>query len=220
MRTIFTTLAAILVSGTSALAADVIQDIAPEPIPFVQPFTWTGAYVGVQGGYSNADVDDTNTGLNDADAEGFLGGVHVGYNYQFGAGNGIVVGAYADIDFTTADVENDIAGDDVGDINFIARGMLKLGYGFDRALVYGQGGVAYLDADVNVNLPSFTDGDVSETGYAVGGGIDYAVTDNLVFGADYLYHDFDEVANGNDQFGNDDVDVDAHTFRAKLSYKF
>lgn len=234
MRTILTTLTVVLMSGTSVFAADVIQDIAPEPVPFVQPFTWTGGYAGVQAGYGFGDVDidadDDSSLLDDLDDDfdfdsnddGFLGGVHVGYNYQFGAGNGFVLGAYADIDFTTLDIQvddiDDIDGiddDEIGDVDFIARGMAKVGYAFDRTLVYGQAGVAYLSADLDV-----LDDDINEAGYAVGAGLDYAITDNVVIGGDYVFHQFDDVANGDDEFDVDGVDLDVHTIRAKLSYKF
>ena len=219
-------IAALALSAAPALAADAIVDI-PEPPAVVDvavPFTWTGAYVGAQLGYLDA-VDDDNPidGVRrDVDIDGFIGGVHAGYNYQFASG--LVLGVYADVDFTMADVDleaspagaNNII-NDVGEANFIARGLAKVGYGFGRALVYGQGGVAYVDASLDGVLGDF--GDIDSFGYAVGAGVDYAVTENIVVGADYLFHNFSDFE---DTGGLDtsSIDLDAHTVRAKFSYKF
>ena len=99
-------------TGT-ALAADLPMRSAPPP--FVPPppvFTWTGFYAGVNAGYvfdgstrfrSNDAVivaPQTNARVND---DGFTAGGQIGYNYQFGAGNGIVVGFEADAQYTALD---------------------------------------------------------------------------------------------------------------------
>ena len=200
----------VLASPMAAHAADPASpSLAPEAAPDV-PFTWSGAYLGLQGGFLDAEV---NTPDATGSADGFVGGVHVGYDWQLG-GN-LLLGAYADVDFTNAEIELD--GARVGELDFVARGMAKLGYdGLDRMLLYAQGGVAYLSADV----PGLGDPELDEAGWAAGVGIDYAVTDKLAVGADYLYHEFDDVGSGGDQFGTSDVDVDAHTVRAKFRYKF
>ena len=188
----------------AAMAADAIVDIPQPPLAEPAPiFTWTGAYIGAQAGYSDFVADDNPVAGRDVDIDGFVGGVHAGYNYQFdnGTGRGFVVGAYVDIDFGQLDIDlegrtgapNAING--VGEIDYIARGMAKAGYGFGRVLGYVQGGVNYADGSVSVNpalIPSLAepDGDIDGFGYSVGAGIDVAVTDNIVVGADYLFEDF------------------------------
>lgn len=237
----------ILAAGTvlaaaPALAADAIVDVPAPPLAEPAPtFTWTGAYIGAQGGFSDFTADDNPIAGRDVDIDGFVGGVHAGYNYQFdnGTGNGFVLGAYVDVDFGALDIDlesnpaaanpNVIQG--VGDIDYIARGMVKAGYGFGRVLGYVQGGVNYVDgsAEVMANvLPSLTeaDGDIDGFGYSVGAGVDVAVTDNIVVGADYLFEDlgsadaFDRNPNALGTINNDSIDLDGHTFRAKISYKF
>ena len=218
MKTIIRAAAAALaLSAAPALAADAIVDIPEPPVAVAVPFTWTGAYVGAQVGYLDAfDMDNPIAGINqDVDIDGFIGGVHAGYNYQFASG--LVVGAYVDVDFTGADVDIENFANQVGDANYVARGMAKVGYGLGRALAYGQLGVAYVDADLDGVLGNL--GGIDSFGYAVGAGVDYAVTDKIIVGADYLYHNFDDF---NDTSGVDtsSIDLDAHTIRAKFSYKF
>ena len=193
-----------------ALAADLIG--SPEPVAV--PFTWTGPYFGIQAGYLGGDVDAAGT---EGDADAFIGGVHLGYDHQFSGilGGGLVVGAFADLDFAT-EGSIEVGGVDIGEVDYVARGMAKVGFGLDRALLYAQGGVAYLGAEV----PALDDPDLNEFGWSAGVGVDYAITNKLAVGADYLYHEFDDVGSGTDQFATDGVDVDAHTFRAKFRYKF
>ena len=198
-----------LLTTHAALAADPAP-LPDAPAPAAVPFTWTGAYVGAQLGYLDSDLDVAGT---PGAADGFVGGVHLGYDWQLG-GN-LLLGAYADVDFSDAEIE--VGGARAGELDFVARGMAKLGYGgLDRTLLYAQGGIAYLSVDV----PGLGDPDLDEAGWAAGVGVDFAVSDKMAVGADYLYHEFDGVGSGSDQFGTDDVDVDAHTVRAKFRYKF
>ena len=228
----FAAATALVAFAAPAMAADIIVDVPAPPVVVDTPFTWTGAYVGVQVGYVNAngDFDDNIAGTPDliVDADDIIGGVHAGFNYQFASG--FVLGAYVDIDGTNADIDVfstvGVGQAAVGEINYVARGMVKAGYAIDRALVYAQGGVAYIDADFDplVTFSGAAEND-SDWGYALGAGVDYALTDNVILGADYVYHRFDDL--GIDPnilpatLGNPlESEIDAHTFRAKLSYKF
>ena len=233
MKTLFRTLlAGAALAATPALAADAIVEIPQPPIAVAaEPaFTWTGAYIGLQGGYVDGGNNvsglfaDAEAGAVDADitVDGFIGGVHAGYNVQFGGG--FVLGAYADIDFDIANdnIDLEVGGDalPIGDLDYIARGMVKAGFGFGRALAYAQGGLAYVSAEAgSPELDAFgADGarvDIDSFGYAVGAGLDFAVTEKIVVGGDYLYHNFDDF-----DTGDVDLDLDVHTFRAKLAYKF
>ena len=204
---------AVAAFATPALAADVIESIPTPPVAIEVPFTWTGAYVGGQVGFLNANID-LPPGQGFGDADGVIGGFHLGYNYQFVSG--LVLGAYVDYDFADADIGFVPLGSTDAEIDAVARGMVKVGYGIGRGLIYAQGGVAYVSADVDNSLLAGRDD--SEFGYAVGAGLDFAVTDNVIVGADYLCHNVDGF--GIDGVADTDVDVNAHTFRAKFSYKF
>ena len=69
------------------------------------------------------------------------------------------------------------------------RAVDRLGYAFDRVLVYGTGGFAYgggarstYAASYPYTLPS-----TDRTGYAAGGGIEYAFTEKLSAKVEALY---------------------------------
>ena len=184
-------------AATAAVAADAVDYSAPvapsAPMTYAPSFSWTGPYAGAQLGYGWVNNDDG------PDGSGVLGGVHAGYNYDLG---GFVVGGEADYDF--AGVELD---DDAGEIDGIARAKLKGGVALGRAMPYVAAGGAYAHGDLDGA------GDVSDIGWLAGGGADYAVTDQVVLGGEYLYHSFDN-------FDDTGVDLSAHTLRAKASFKF
>ena len=57
----------------------------------------------------------------------------------------------------------------------------RLGYAFDRTLVYGTGGFAYGSGSADRSFGGFAGNDSFRTGYAVGGGIEYALpTDSFL----------------------------------------
>ena len=219
--------AALTASG-AALAADLPRRAAPPLLPPAIPvFTWTGAYFGINAGYAfNGDTRFDRTigsnannnaalavGLRPTNVrvrnDGFTGGGQVGYNYQFGAGSGIVVGieadaAYTDLDRTVTLSNTTNFGPLVapgaaattrvnqyrGSLDFLGTVRGRVGYAFDRVLVYGTGGFAYggvnnrvtYFAPNNAGLPFFNGRqDDVETGYAYGGGVEYALaTDSFL----------------------------------------
>lgn len=197
-RLLTATLLATVFAG-SAFAADAIVYNEPTPpaAPMAPESNWTGPYIGGQVGYGWVDPD-----LPGVDGEGIVGGVHAGYNHDLG---GFVVGAEVDYDFADLEMEDEILGD-VGQIDGIARAKVKGGVDLGRVLPYVTAGGAYAHGDVAGE-------DVDDVGFVVGGGVDYAATDNIIVGAEYLYHNFNS-------FDDTNVDVDVHTVRAKASFKF
>ncbi|EFG9152987.1 porin family protein, partial [Escherichia coli] len=76
---------------------------APEAVTELPPgFSWTGAYVGAQAGYGWGDSSAIRSPVYARlpyDPDGFLGGVYVGFNYQFP--NNIVLGLEGDVAIST-----------------------------------------------------------------------------------------------------------------------
>ncbi|KMO44534.1 porin [Methylobacterium tarhaniae] len=133
---------------------------------------------------------------------GFTGGAQIGYNYQFTPGSGFVVGLEADAQYV------DFARRTRGTLNYGFTGTPgfafappaatvftsgngldyfgtvrgRVGYAFDRTLVYGTGGFAYGSGDEDQSFaPSKKLRDSFRTGYAAGGGIEYALpTDSFL----------------------------------------
>ncbi len=147
------------------------------------------------------------------DVQGGLGGLQLGLNKQF---DHIVIGGEfrvsgANIDGSTSDcaglttaIQN--AGAPPGlasfncktTVNWIAAAMARLGYAHDRWLGYGMLGFAIAGVDyasnINITVPiagfpaiSLPSGsNDTADGFAYGGGVEYAVTDSVTFGVDYL----------------------------------
>jgi outer membrane immunogenic protein len=98
----------------------------------------------------------------------------------------------------------------------------RLGYAFDRVLVYGTGGFAYGSEDTYLNAaPLLTFSRSADlTGWTAGGGVEYAVTNNVSVKTEYLYFEFDR----NNIAAIDPTTIDnkvtAHTLKVGLNYAF
>lgn len=214
-----------LLASTSYAADAIVEEVAVE-VPSV--FVWTGGYVGLQAGYAWGDgyVDQTNgDGFIDLEPDGFLGGIYAGYNYQMP--NNVVLGAeidvvYADVDgsaqaFDGPGDPDDLIGEQ--ELNWSGAARLRLGYAVDRFLPYIAGGVAFGDIDLTATEPGDPTTSFGDTyvGWTIGGGFDYAFTDNILFRAEYRYTDF-----GSETFEsfNADMDLETNEVRFGIAYKF
>ncbi|MCK2056397.1 porin family protein [Methylobacterium sp. 37f] len=129
--------------------------------------------------------------------EGFTGGGQIGYNYQFTPGSGVVVGIEADAQYVDFGRSRNnfvltpgfapIAGVTFVDprgtasLDYFGTVRGRLGYAFDRVLFYGTGGFAYGAGSNERNFGGFRGNDDFRTGYAAGGGIEYALpTDSFL----------------------------------------
>lgn len=212
----------------SALAADAIVESPPEV--YVSPaFNWTGGYIGGQVGYLWGDGDasgpDFGGGPVDASVEpdGWLGGIYVGYNYQFT--NNVVLGIDADFAWTGADDESTIF-DDAGpagtletELDWEGAVRTRLGYAVDRFLPYIAGGVAFgrLSGEAfDAGGASLGDDDDTGTGWTLGVGLDYAFTDNIIGRAEYRYTDFGDF----DFTDGISADLTTNDVRLGIAYKF
>ncbi|KQP42705.1 porin [Methylobacterium sp. Leaf104] len=128
--------------------------------------------------------------------EGFVGGGQIGYNYQFTPGSGFVVGVEADAQYVDFGNSRNRYTNIVGALNpdltpvnpnglsgldYFGTVRGRLGYAFDRTLVYGTGGFAYGGGGgSDFGLPNSSRNDF-RTGWTAGGGIEYALpTDSFL----------------------------------------
>jgi outer membrane immunogenic protein len=222
----------------AALAADV-PSMAPPPVYVPPPvFTWTGFYVGVNGGgaVGSPRFDFTNLGISttsDTFAGGFVGGT-VGYDWQWSGR--FVVGILADADW--ADITNTSGGFNCAGTtitckatgNFLGSVRGRIGYAWERVLFYASGGLGLGNVRFSVtdNLTGLTASDnVFRAGFAVGGGLEYALVPSWAVKFEYVFYDFQ---NTNFTPGGFDPAIAAlgpvttttfvHTFRAGIDYKF
>ncbi|TGQ31848.1 outer membrane protein [Mesorhizobium sp. M00.F.Ca.ET.216.01.1.1] len=203
-----------------AFAADSITDV-----PMTAPgFDWTGYYAGLQGGYGWGQSDITATeGAPFAvspDLDGGVIGGHVAGLWQF---DQAVIGAQAELNYSTIDGTDQLGlGNSFGtDIKWFGSLDAKAGFAMDRVLVYGVGGVAFAGIETSQNAPTTFAKTRTNVGWTVGAGIDYAMTNNIVVGAQYRYYDFgSEHYDAPDAFPDRDQKLDLNTFSVRFSYKF
>jgi len=231
------------VSAAPAMAADlpVAAPVEPAFVP-AAVYSFTGFYVGIQGGYAfEGDNDDTLTGddvtfslFDNSDDEdgGFVVGGTVGFNYQVG---NFVLGvegdaSYADFGETEFDIIRTVGTTDidVGDAslesNFFATARGRIGYTFDRFMLFATGGAAFVGQEFE-STGTDLDGtslDSSDDdflfGYTVGGGVEAFLTPNITAKVEYLY-----VALDDDEFFEDsgmENNTDFHVVRGGLNFKF
>lgn len=169
--------------------------VAPPPAPVPASGDWAGAYVGGQLGYGDIDVESAN---GDDSGDGWLGGVHAGYMWDFGR---TVIGVEGDYDVTDIDI-----GDGAGSIDNVARLKLRAGYDAGPALIYGTAGPAFANATVGGS-------DLSDDGWFAGIGVGYQLTDQWILGGEVLSHQFDD-------FDSTGSDIDATTATLRASFRF
>jgi len=212
---------ALLSSGiaSGAFAADLPnRNVAPAPTNYapLPIFTWTGFYVGINGALNYANFGST-FGTGWAGAAGFTAGA----NYQFGQ---MVVGLEGDIDFTDITANGATArGTTKAYESSIGTFRGRFGYAMDRTLLFVTGG--YAGAQVHERMydtivPLNLDETHWRNGAALGGGVEYAVTNNISAKAEYVYSFYDSKTYFE---GSPDVlssPLHDSLIRAGLNYKF
>lgn len=203
-----------LVAAGAASAADLPSRKGPVAAPVYMPpaFSWTGFYVGGNAGYGWGNVN-ANGWANVGDLDGFVGGGQIGYNYQMGQ---FVLGLEADLQF--ADLSS---GSNLGLLSvktdYFGTVRARAGVAFDRFMPYITGGWAYGNVKSSIPAIGFSSDRSHTGGFAVGAGLEYAVTNNIIAGVEYLYVDLGEknIAGAGTKVG-----TDFSVVRARLSYKF
>jgi outer membrane immunogenic protein len=216
-------LAALLLTSTSAFAADLAPQAAEPIAPIVAPvYNWTGFYAGLHAGAVFGDAKVTNPGIGSETFRntGFIGGAHAGYNQQFD--NNIVIGLEGDIDYSSlSKSKNFDTGSDKFKSDWQGSIRARAGYAMDQFLPYVTAGVAFGDEQ----LKSFdsTVGGFSSSktvvGWTAGGGLEYAIDPNWIVRGEVRYTDFGKQ---NFNFAGDRIKVrfDEVTTELGVSYKF
>jgi outer membrane immunogenic protein len=193
-----------LISG--AHAADIYTPSAgpgsfkDAPAPYVN---WGGFYLGahVGGAWGNVDVKDTTGGVPygpfSFDSSGVFGGGTAGYNIQRG---NIVFGVEGDIGYMDLSGHRTIPSstppylqDQTLDGGLYGDITGRLGYAFDRTLVYAKGGFAFYDGEGKqvTQKPGYTPtGTDTFTGWTIGGGLEHFISPAWSLKVEYLHFDF------------------------------
>jgi outer membrane immunogenic protein len=241
-----------------AWAADIPR--RPPPPPVVAPpvvYNWSGFYIGGHLGGKWADHDGdifidnavafTPLGLaafgnGGKDSEGaFLGGGQVGFNWQAGSW---VFGIEGDFSATSAERTVVCCGPLAPGLFFVPGDTIsvkndwqasvrgRIGYAWDRFMVYFTGGVAFANLEATVALVPvggvpgfFASASETLTGGTVGGGIEFGLWENWTLGVEYRFTSFDS---GDFALGNlaqtfplrSSFELETHEVTARLNYRF
>ncbi len=198
--------------------------------PVMTWVNWTGFYIGAHGGaaYGRDDIGFVGYGQTSGTrSAGLLGGGQIGYNYQMA--NKFVLGVEGDASWTNLKGGR-TCGTDTGlnalgfpggfspffltcdtKVNWMASATGRLGYAWDRSLLYVKGGAAFINETVSANcivgpfnvpgngrncnnqagalFNSISTSD-NRVGWTVGVGGEFALTANWSAKAEYNYMDF------------------------------
>lgn len=194
-------------------------------------YNWTGFYLGIQGGGGWGDSNHINKTVNvpsptfEIDG-GLLGGTY-GYNLQNGPW---VFGFEGDISWSN--IKKSYSDGSfclnafpcVTELRWFGTDRVRVGYSWDRLLVYGTLGIAYGEVEGRFgNFPG-ANGSNSRTSFVFGGGLEWAFAPNWSAKIEYLRLDdfgdkityFYSAANSHDGVSVRNVDV----VRVGLNYRF
>jgi outer membrane immunogenic protein len=182
--------------GKAVVAADL--PVKARPMPVAAAYNWTGFYVGAHAGYGWADKDwrapfDPPFNAGSHTATGWLAGLQLGGNYQIGNWVLGLEGQYSWADINGDHISRLDLADRLGtQVSWLATVTGRVGYAFDRTLIYGKGGVAWIrDKYTKVDL-GILEGLAHETrtGWVAGVGVEYAFLNNWSVKLEYNYMDF------------------------------
>ena len=210
-----------LVSALPASAADLPRQMPYKAPAYVTGFNWTGIYVGAHGGYGWGTSDDG------FDLRGGFVGGQIGYNWQ-AMGSPWVFGvefdsAWADLGRTDTLVVPAGLLSLTSDANYIGSFRGRVGYAFDRTMLYVTGGLGWINNEVTVNatLGGFTAAATDSkmhVGGVVGAGIEHAFAPNWSGKVEYLYASYNSQTYFSTVAGGFAADADTHTIKVGLNY--
>jgi outer membrane immunogenic protein len=171
-----------------------IAEVYTAPAPTAN---WTGFYAGAQLGYGDVSGDVPGAPPVSLDGNGAIGGLHAGYRYDYGQ---FVTGI--ELAYNTANIDLGV----VGKLDSVTQLKVMGGYDMGNALVYATAGGAHAKTTIGgVGL--------SENGWLIGIGMDYALNDAWTLGGEITHHRFNN-------FDGTGADVRANLVQVKLGYKF
>src|SRR5258708_25215690 len=192
---------------------DPINSVAQQPMgtPFQGSFpnTPAGLIDARLNGYQGPTVGPFNVSSGSNSASGWLAGAQIGYNYQI---KNWVLGVEGEASWTSLKGSNkdpSYANINQSQTDFVGILGGRIGYAWDRVLLYGKAGGAWANDKYSVfSGKTFTVGNgspapvtvtsgtlvdaatVNRFGYMLGAGVEYALTPHWSVKAEYEYLDF------------------------------
>ena len=205
MRTALLGAAALIVLTGPAVSADVRAPVYKAPPPIAPAWSWTGCYVGGNAGGLWAQAKEWivrtpggaffGQSLGGHDADGWVGGVQAGCDYQFAGG--FVIGIQGDYAWTDAAGSHDSTREIGVAYHSKAKSLASVtgraGYAWDRFLGYVRGGGAWQRNDYSAStiiLGTVYAGTETRSGWTVAVGGEYAFTNVLSGFVEYSYYGY------------------------------
>jgi outer membrane immunogenic protein len=260
-----------LTLGGQALAADLPARMPVKaPVAAVSHYSWTGCYVGghIGAGWGRTDISEpteplgfqffapANSPIGVDTGAGVLGGAQVGCDYQFATS--WVVGLRGDFSWANISGLADdpfFAGKNPGPITLtaktdrIASAEARIGYAWDRWMLYGTGGPAWAHNKYGIQnltifgnpnnifcvgggtaIPCNPTGSDTRLGWTLGIGLEWAFANSWTAGLEYAHYDFgSRSVTLNDYHGDPfifvasgpvDVKQQIDTVKLSISYHF
>jgi outer membrane immunogenic protein len=231
----------IALAAVAALPARAADLTLPRGIPATSgyipaQFFWTGFYLGagIGGAFGTSTFTDPFSGATASPSlKGFLVSGVMGVNYQI---NAVVIGVESDFTGTFAKGSATVAVPPAPvtfdtlttDVFWTGSVTGRVGWAFDRLLVYGKGGVGFsYDRDTVDQSRSGGSaiGSTYRAGWTVGGGVEYALTEHWTGRLEYDYFKFPSKGftfQGNTipTIGGGLVGFNLNEIKAIMAYKF
>jgi outer membrane immunogenic protein len=175
-------------------------------------YDWSGVYLGANLGIG--DLQDSVTTLTTTSYQpagvvtrlsdlGIVGGPQIGANYEMAPWVIGVEGSWQATNISASSTIGTLYPNDdersTSDEQWYASATGRIGYAFNTVLVYGKGGAAwtqvrYTQADLNAatggTVASLQSIDTIRTGFTVGGGVEYGMTEHFSARVEYDFYDF------------------------------
>lgn len=187
-------------------------------------FNWSGFYAGVNGGFGWGTLERQATGggsITKNNTGGWDLGAQAGYNMDMG---GFVLGGEADLQWSSINHSDDLGSGNTLKSSIDSFGTIRAraGVTFDRVMPYVTGGFAVGRGSVahTNNAGVVTSQSATHMGWALGGGLEAAATDNITLKAEYLYVDLGTQSYAGLPGGSVDATQRFSVVRAGLNFKF
>jgi opacity protein-like surface antigen len=182
-------IAAVGLFGASALASDLPTKAPLNKTPIVAPpYNWSGFYVGANfgGGWSSGSLNIASNSPYGGLTE-FIGGVQAGYNYQAGHFLFSVEGDFDGASFNHPALPVPTLGS--VDQKWISTVAGRVGFVDDRWLVFAKLGGGWVHSNATVNVPGSTiwNGSNTNSGWLIGGGVEYGFKPHWTVKLEYDY---------------------------------
>jgi outer membrane immunogenic protein len=187
----------------SAMGSDLPPSKAP--LAIAAPVTWTGFYVGINGGAGMADGSFfdpdgfSNTNIKFQTAFGTAGG-QFGYNWQWRA---MVLGVEGDLNWAHAKASTgfNLCCGETGSTHFrfdaFASIRGRMGFAFDNALIYVTAGPVWghfkSDTSELGDFSTMSSDKAWHPGLALGSGVEFVLANNWALRGEYLFLHFRDI---------------------------